>query len=61
MGKKAIITIYQSKDDPDMKRMIRDLKKLDSKSNEFRNRSESEIAKMILQTGLEEKHNEICG
>ena len=61
MVKKAVITIYQYKDDPDLKKMLKDLKKCSKQTNQYSNRSESEIAKMILQVALTEKHEQICG
>jgi len=61
MAKNATITIYQRKQDPDLKRMIRELKSHGGETNRFSDRSESDIAKMILKDGLEKEHQKICG
>jgi len=61
MAGNKTITIYPKKQDPDLKRMIRDLQKHDGANNKFRDRSESEIAKMILREGLEKIHKRMCG
>jgi hypothetical protein len=62
----ASISIYLNSEgeearDQDLKKMIRDLKKQDGKTNRYSGRSESEIAKMILQDGLIKEHRKICG
>jgi len=55
MAKNATITIYQRKLDPDLKKMIKNLRLHDLESNRFYKRSESDIAKMILKDGLEKE------
>jgi hypothetical protein len=61
MARTGSITIYLSEQDIDLKKMLQDLKKHDGKLNRYSDRSESDIAKMILREALEKAHRHICG
>ena len=50
------ITINLNEEEEKLKDMIRSLKETKAKSNPYSNRSESVIAKMILQPALEEEY-----
>lgn len=60
MARTTVITINQSERDKDFKSMIRDLKKRQDDDNPYANRSESEIAKMLLAKILPAEHRRFC-
>jgi hypothetical protein len=58
----ATITIgLRTPEEIKFKKMILALKAKDSEKNPYQNRSESEIAKMLLQKVLQKEHERICG
>lgn len=56
MGRKAVIAINQSAQDHDFKTMINDLRNSKMADNPYRQRSESVIAKMLLEKVLQQEH-----
>jgi len=52
----ARITINLKESEVELKNLIQDLRELQNGSNPYYNRSESEIAKMILRKALPEEH-----
>ena len=54
------ITINLNDNEKDLKRKIQELKKSKARGNQYVNRSESEIAKMILGPALENEFNKYC-
>jgi hypothetical protein len=50
------ITVNLSEDEENMKKMIKDLQKSNVDGNPYLKRSESEVAKMILQPALLKEH-----
>lgn len=54
------ITIRLKDGEDNMKKMIADLRKTNSKDNRYFNRSESEIAKMLLEQYLKVEHGRLA-
>jgi len=50
------ITINLKESETELKKLIKDLRELQNGSNPYYNRSESEIAKMVLKKALPEEH-----
>jgi hypothetical protein len=53
------ITIRLKDGEDNMKKMITDLRKTNCKDNRYFNRSESEIAKMLLEQSLKTEHSRL--
>jgi hypothetical protein len=54
------ITIYLVPEDPDLKRLIGDLKRSSIEDNPYQGRSESEIARMLLTREVKREHQRLC-
>ena len=61
MAERKVIAINQSESDPDLKGMIAALQKAKGAANPYWKRSESEVAKILLQRSLTKEYKRICG
>ncbi len=61
VAERKTITIHLGDGYPDLKGMIQDLRTTAGSSNRYYGRSESEIARMLLEGTLPAIHQEVCG